>query len=254
MTAESTRVVALLVAGGRGARFGGGDPKQFAPLGDRPLVAHAAAVLDAAPEVDAWIAVAPAGLEARTRDVLQAAGATRKLQDVVAGGDTRQQSVWNGLQAARDAAYVVVHDAARPLVTARLVRATVAAAWRTGAATVALPVSDTLFRVETSDVVESSPAGEPVVVVTADRVGRDRLWSVQTPQAFAADVLRAAHAGARAAGMHDASDDCGLVFARGGKVALVPGVWWNLKVTEPEDLRRAELFLDLRTRLEHGRS
>src|SRR5262245_64466177 len=98
------RVVALLVAGGQGARFGGSEPKQFALLGERPLIAHAAAVLDAAPEIDAWIAVARAGLEARTREVLEAAGVARRLRDVVAGGATRQQSVWNGLGAAADAA------------------------------------------------------------------------------------------------------------------------------------------------------
>jgi 2-C-methyl-D-erythritol 4-phosphate cytidylyltransferase len=248
------RVVALLVAGGQGVRFGGSEPKQFALLGGLPLVAHAAAVLDAAPEIDAWIAVAPAGLEARTREALEAAGVARRLRAVVAGGVTRQESVWNGLGAVEDAAYVVVHDAARPFVTGRLVRETLAAAWRTGAATVALPVSDTLLRVETSDVGPSAPTGDAVVVVSGHRVDRDRLWSVQTPQAFATDVLRAAHVRAREAGAAQpsgaalgATDDSGLVLESGGHVALVLGSWWNIKVTEPEDLRRAELVLALRS-------
>jgi 2-C-methyl-D-erythritol 4-phosphate cytidylyltransferase/2-C-methyl-D-erythritol 2,4-cyclodiphosphate synthase len=248
------RVVALLVAGGQGARFGGAEPKQFVLLGGRPLVAHAAAVLDAAPEIDEWIAVAPAGLEARTRAVLQAADVAHRLRAVVAGGATRQESVWNGLQAAADAEYVLVHDAARPFVTARLVRDTLAAAWRAGAATVALPVADTLLRVDKSDVGPSAPTGEVVMVVSGARVDRDRLWSVQTPQAFATDVLRAAHERARAvaadaapAAAAGATDDSGLVLALGRDVALVPGSWWNIKITEPEDLRRAEHVLRLQS-------
>jgi 2-C-methyl-D-erythritol 4-phosphate cytidylyltransferase len=250
------------VAGGHGARFGGSEPKQFALLGGRPLVTHAAAVLDAAPEIDAWIAVAPPGLEARTREVLQAADVAHRLRAVVAGGATRQESVWNGLQAAPDAEYVLVHDAARPFVTARLVRETLAAAWRAGAATVALPVSDTLLRVDKSDVGPSAPTGEVVMVVSGERVDRDRLWSVQTPQAFATDVLRAAHERARAVATGaaraatteaartvaaGATDDSGLVLASGRDVALVPGSWWNMKITEPEDLRRAEHVLRLQS-------
>src|SRR5262245_52201470 len=125
---SASTVLGLLVAGGRGERFGGQEPKQFARLGDRPLLAHAAAVLDAAPELDGWIAVAPAGLEDRTRQVLETAGVARRLREVVTGGDTRQRSVWNGLEAAGDASTIVVQDAARPFVTARLVQACVEAA------------------------------------------------------------------------------------------------------------------------------
>jgi 2-C-methyl-D-erythritol 4-phosphate cytidylyltransferase/2-C-methyl-D-erythritol 2,4-cyclodiphosphate synthase len=241
----SQRVAGVLVAGGLGTRFGGGEPKQFALLGGVPLLVHAGRVFDAAAAIDGWVAVAPAGLEARTRAILEAGGAAQRLRDVVTGGATRQESVWNGLRAAGGAGIVVVHDAARPFVSARLLAETVAAATAAGAATVATPVSDTLLRVESSDVV-SSAAGEVAVVVSGTRVDRDRLWSVQTPQAFRVEVLRAAHERALAdatAGV--ATDDSQLVLAQGGRVALVPGAWWNLKVTAPEDLARAALLLSV---------
>jgi len=241
----SQRVVGVLVAGGRGTRFGGGEPKQFALLGGVPLLVHAARVFDAASAIDGWVAVAPSGLEVRTRAVLEAGGAARRLRAVVTGGETRQESVWSGLQAAGAADVVVVHDAARPFVSARLLAETVAAAAGAGAATVAMPVSDTLLRVESSDVF-SSAAGEVAVVVSGTRVDRDGLWSVQTPQAFRVEVLRAAHertlAGTSA---NTATDDSQLVLAQGGRVALVPGPWWNLKITAPEDLARAALLLTL---------
>jgi 2-C-methyl-D-erythritol 4-phosphate cytidylyltransferase len=250
---ESTaqHVVGLLVAGGRGSRFGSDEPKQFALLGGRPLMTYAAAVFDETPALDGWIAVAPAGMETRTRQVLEAAGVARRLREVVPGGATRQQSVWNGLQAVGEGAVcVVVHDAARPFVTAALVQRAAAAAAQVGAATVALPVSDTLFRVATSDVLSGDAGGEAAVVVSGTRVDRDRLWSVQTPQAFRVEVLRAAHERAGAAGADvGATDDGGLVLENGGRIALIAGVWWNLKVTTAEDLVRAELYVDQRVRL-----
>jgi len=233
----SGRVTALLVAGGRGARFGGGEPKQFRILGDRPLLAHAAAALVTSPLVDAWILVVPAGFEAAARTALQAAGVLHKLQAVVPGGATRQDSVWEGLAAAADATHVLVHDAARPFLTQGMIRDALAAARRTGACTVAVPVADTLVR------------GRPETPAVAGMLDRTGAWSVQTPQAFAREVLHAAHEQARERGLAG-TDDAGLVHAIGHPVELVHGTWWNLKVTQPEDWARAEILLALRAQLE----
>lgn len=236
---------ALLVAGGRGERFGAEVPKQFLPLGGRPLFVHAAAVLDASPCIDHWVLVVPLGWDATARAALATAGADRNLAAIVAGGATRQESVHKGLAALaahasahglRPAEHVLVHDAARPFVTQRLVEATLAAARQTGAATVATPIADTLARA-TAD-----------ALTLGEVLDRDRVWSVQTPQAFAADILHAAHEWANA-NAHQGTDDGGLVRQIGRPVALVPGPWWNLKVTRPEDFEPAELLLELRSRL-----
>ncbi len=145
----------------------------------------------------------------------------------MAGGDTRAASVRAGLAAVPDdAAVIVVHDAARPLATGFLFDAVVdvVRSGRAAGAIPVLPVADTLKRV-TGETVDS----------TVDREG---LVTVQTPQAFEAAVLRAAHAGAG-----EASDDAGLVEQLGATVLTVPGDPRNLKITRPEDLELAEHFL-----------
>jgi 2-C-methyl-D-erythritol 4-phosphate cytidylyltransferase len=212
-------VWAVVVAAGSGVRFGG--PKQFAVLAGVRVVDRALAVaLDACDGVvlvltdpDAWDSARP--------------------DAVVAGGATRAESVRAGLAAVpADAEVVVVHDAARPLAGIDLYRAVIDAV-RAGAdgAIPGLPVADTLKRVD----VDADASGPGVIVGTVDR---DGLVAAQTPQAFRADVLRAAHASGG-----DATDDAALVEAHGGKVVVVPGDPRNLKLTGPRDLAVAEALL-----------
>lgn len=248
MAAESksrpVRFAGLLVAAGRGERFGTEQPKQFQEIGYRMLYEYAGHVFEAEPVIAEWWLVVPA--EYRDRIVLEsdAAGLIDKLRAVVIGGSTRQQSVWLGLQAitaeAPRCTHVLIHDAVRPFLTSRLVRETARAAVRHGAATVALPVTDTLVRA--IPVAEAGPMMDAVV-------DRHQIWSVQTPQAFAIDLLVRAHEQARGR-EQAATDDSGLVRELGAPVALVPGNWWNIKVTVPEDLQRAELLLAIRAQLE----
>lgn len=214
-------VVAVLVAAGSGERLGADVPKALVEVAGRPLVAHAAERLLAA-GVDHLVVVGPPGDLAA---VVAAVPETDVPVDVVAGGATRTSSVAIGLSCvAGDAALVAVHDAARAFAPADLVRRTVAAV--TGdvvAAAPALPVADTLKRVEGT-----------TVVATVDR---DPLVAVQTPQVFRADVLRAAHAAEV-----DATDDLALVealLARGevtGRIVVVPGEAAATKITWPHDL------------------
>ena len=144
---------------------------------------------------------------------------------VVPGGQTRQESVWLALRAAPDDAdFVVVHDAVRPFITRALIDAVVGAARAAGAAICALPVTETVKRVR-GDEVEA----------TLDRTG---LWTVQTPQAFRADLLREAHEKARRDGVVG-TDDAALVERLGHPVKVIRGLEGNLKITTPEDLRRA---------------
>jgi 2-C-methyl-D-erythritol 4-phosphate cytidylyltransferase len=146
---------------------------------------------------------------------------------VVAGGATRQASVYAGLQHVAST-YVVVHDAARPLASSALVETVVAAAGRADGAVAALPVDETLKRVV-----------EGRVDTT---IGRSGLWVSQTPQAFATDILRAAHEKART-GAVDATDDAQLVEELGGTIVIVEGERSNLKLTLPADFAVAEALL-----------
>jgi 2-C-methyl-D-erythritol 4-phosphate cytidylyltransferase len=203
----------VVVAAGGGARFGG--PKQYALLAGRRVLDWS---LDAArASCDGVVAVVPPD---------RAAQHEAAADVVVSGGATRSASVRNGLGAvAPDADVIVVHDAARPLATVVLFESVVVAV-RAGAdgAVCAVPVADTLKRVDAA-----------VVVETLDR---RPLWAAQTPQAFAAPALRRAHAGGP-----EATDDATLVEACGGRVVVVAGDPRNLKLTRPADLIVAEALL-----------
>lgn len=214
----------MIPAGGVGARLGSTLPKQFLRLGREPILAATVGHFRRHPDVRAIVVAAPAAHLARTRRLLTRPG-RRSALAVVAGGATRQESVWRALAAIpADAEIVVVHDAVRPFIDRGLIDTVVAAAVAGGAAICALPVAETVKRVR-----------EGLVEATVDREG---LWVVQTPQAFRADLLREAHDKARRDGIAG-TDDAMLVERLGHRVRVVRGRRDNLKITTPEDLRRA---------------
>jgi 2-C-methyl-D-erythritol 4-phosphate cytidylyltransferase len=202
-------------AAGRGERTG--VDKLWVDVAGRPLIAHTLARLAGVAAASTVVVVCP---ELRHPAVMALAGELG-IADcrVVPGGPRRRDSVAAGMAAAGDADWVAIHDAARPLVSAHLVEAVIAAARAHGAATAALPCVDTIKRVAGGLVVETLPRAE--------------LVAVQTPQAFAAALLRRAHA---APPDDDVSDDCLLVERLGEPVAVVPGEVANRKVTHVEDL------------------
>lgn len=202
-----SEVAALIPAAGVGARLGLG-PKAFVRLAGRTLLEHAVALFDGV--ADEIVVAVPAGREEEARALAPRAR-------VLTGGVSRQETVAR-LVAASDAAWLLVHDAARPFTPAEVVLRVLEAARVTGAATAALSVADTLH-----DVGRDAP------------VPRDALRAVQTPQGFARATLEAAHRHALAAGL-DATDDTQLVRAAGGTVALVAGSPWSHKLTGPDDL------------------
>ena len=216
-------VCALIPAGGIGVRLGHRTPKQFLPLGGGSILGTTVRHFARHPAIGAVVVAAPAAhLERARRAVrdLDRGGIT-----VVAGGSTRQESVWLALQAApAEAAIVVVHDAVRPFITRGLIDAVVAAARDGGAAICALPIAETVKRVR-----------DGRVETTVDRTD---LWTVQTPQAFRIDLLREAHEKARRDGVVG-TDDAALVERLGHPVAVVRGLEDNVKITTPADLRRA---------------
>jgi 2-C-methyl-D-erythritol 4-phosphate cytidylyltransferase len=219
-------VWAVLAAAGRGERLGSDRPKAFAALGGRPLLAESLERLEGSAWIDFIVIAAPQDWEEPAILLAEELGAG-KVSSVVTGGATRSESVREALaEVADDAAAVVVHDAARPLLPEDVIErvlAPLSEGW--DGAVPALPLSDTVKRVEGDRVVETLPRGE--------------LVAVQTPQAFIASVLREALAG----DVSEASDCASLVEARGGRVKVVEGDPSLLKVTNAEDLELVETRL-----------
>jgi 2-C-methyl-D-erythritol 4-phosphate cytidylyltransferase len=219
-------VWAILVAAGRGERLGLDHPKAFAKLGEDPLLAEPLRRLDDYEWVDAIVLVAPPGWEEPSILLAEELGCG-KVSACVTGGETRADSVRAGLaEVPEDAVVVLVHDAARPLLPEAVIERVLAPlsdGW--DGAVPGVQVSDTLKRVGADGAV-------------LETVERDSLYAVQTPQAFAVDVLRRAVA----SGV-DATDCAGLVEASGGRVKVVPGDPQLLKVTTADDLAKIASWL-----------
>jgi 2-C-methyl-D-erythritol 4-phosphate cytidylyltransferase len=208
---------AVLVAAGSSRRMG--FDKILTPLAGEPLVRHTVRAFELCADVREIVVVCAREREASIREALADA---KKVVAFVSGGETRQESVTNGLAAlAPDAEFVAVHDAARPLVTPDLISRCLAAA--------AEPVTDTLQRAD--------DAG-----CCAEVVNREGLWRMQTPQIFRAGDLRRAMDAALAAGV-SVTDETSALRRLGGHVFLVENADWNFKVTYPRDVALAEFIL-----------
>jgi 2-C-methyl-D-erythritol 4-phosphate cytidylyltransferase len=219
-------VWALLVAAGAGERLGADRPKAFVGLGELPLLAEPLRRLDESEWVDAIVVAVPSGWE-EPAILLAEELSAGKVVAAVAGGETRAESVRTALgEVPDDALVVLVHDAARPLVTDEVigrVLGPLAEGW--DGVVPGLPVVDTVKTVE----------GQRVTGTLA----REKLVAVQTPQAFSLPVLRSAYAG----DLGDATDCSALVEARGGRVAWVEGDPRLLKVTTRSDLELVASWL-----------
>lgn len=223
---------AIIVAAGEGQRLGTPRPKQFLELCGEPVLVHTLRAFDCCADVDEVILVLAAE-ERETFAGCLSAFNLNKVSQVVEGGAERQDSVWQGLQRVDRARteIVAVHDGVRPLVTPGHISRVVAQARRSGAATLAVPVTDTIKEVEGAQVLKT--------------LDRRRLYLVQTPQAFRTEILVSAYTRARAEGRR-ATDDAALVEQCGLAVAVVEGSRDNVKITWPEDLALAEFLLKRR--------
>jgi 2-C-methyl-D-erythritol 4-phosphate cytidylyltransferase len=218
----------VVVAAGRGTRFGGETPKQYQPIGGVPMVLRAVRPFAAHPEVaQVALVLPPVDAEAPPAFLRGVAGAGLV---VVAGGAERSDSVAAGLRAlGPECTVVLVHDAARPFVGRAVIDAVIAHARAGEGAVAAVRVSDTLKQAAAEDATR-----------VARTVPRDGLWRAQTPQGFPRAVLERAYAAAREEG--GATDDAALVERTGVSVRLVPDSPRNMKVTTSEDLALAELL------------
>jgi 2-C-methyl-D-erythritol 4-phosphate cytidylyltransferase len=229
-----TRAVAVVLGGGMGTRFGAALPKQLLTLAGKTLVEHCVAAFAAAPGVDEILLVMPLAYHEEAKRLVG-----DQVSAIIEGGVTRSDSVRNAL-AQISARYpaadtgVLIHDAARPLVTQQIIADCVAALRRHDAIGTAVPTSDTILVVG-NDVIAHVPP-------------RETLYRAQTPQCFRLEIIARAHALAAADPAFVPTDDCGVVlrYLPDIPVHIVPGSESNLKVTYPADLAIAEALIRAR--------
>lgn len=219
------RVGVIVVAAGACKRMAGMD-KIFISLAGKPLLAHTLGAFQSCKAVDDIVLVLPQDRLGEGKQLIEEHDLS-KAREICAGGERRQDSVKAGLQRLDECRWVLVHDGARPCVTPTMIEDVLKAAGDSGAAVPAIPVSDTVKVVSADLFVEET-------------LVRDRLWSVQTPQAFRFDIINEAYD--KAAG--DVTDDAALVENLGYKVRVFPGSRTNIKVTTPDDLPIAEAIIN----------
>lgn len=219
--------VAIIVAAGSGSRIGSDKPKQFLEIHGKPVIIHTLERFEACDAVNEIVLVLPADQVVGFAETANQFS-IKKLSKIVSGGSTRAESAYNGFKAVNDTAQIVaVHDGARPLVTAIEISRTIMAAEKTGAACLVAPVTDTIKEV----------ADERII----GTVDRSRLRRALTPQAFRIDILKEAFENADLS--ESITDECYLIEKLGLQITCIKGSPLNIKVTHPEDLILAELFL-----------
>ena len=232
------RTVAIVPAAGSGNRMGRGLSKQYLSLGGMPLLVHTLNVFEKCPLVDALLVVVPPPDVEAVRTEMLPRWNLKKLAGVIPGGKERQDSVRAGIETLdRDTDIVIIHDAVRPFITAKLIEDCIRAAAEEGAATVGVPVKDTVKEV----------GADGRVMRTCDR---NLLWLTQTPQAFRRDIIENAHRAAVRDG-YRGTDDTSLVERLGIAVRMIRGDYGNIKITTPEDLVIAEALLAASRQAEH---
>ncbi|MEO0880596.1 MAG: bifunctional 2-C-methyl-D-erythritol 4-phosphate cytidylyltransferase/2-C-methyl-D-erythritol 2,4-cyclodiphosphate synthase [Pseudomonadota bacterium] len=241
---DDEKVIAIIVAAGRGKRAGAGGPKQYRTLAGRSVLARTVAAFVAHPQIDAVRVIIHRDDHDLYDEAIGTLAEDMRVLSPVNGGAERQDSVRLGLESLSDAApsIVLIHDAARPFVDAGTIARVIEGARAMGGVIAALPVFDTIKRAGpvdaqgTLDAPHKNHAAPPIV----DTVSRDRLWRAQTPQGFQFSPILNAH---RAAAGATYTDDAAVAEAAGMQVGLVAGSPDNMKITQAEDFGMAELIL-----------
>ncbi len=227
------KTVALILAGGSGTRMGSEIPKQFLLLGGKPVITYSMEVFELSDEVSEVIVVCNKSHISVMEDIVAVTG-SRKISKIVPGGDTRQESSFLGLSSCSSSTgYVLIHDSARPFLTADGISDLLEKAANTGAAAPVVGINDTVV-----DICDGRVWGIP---------SRETFGRIQTPQVFKYEVIMEAHKKALERGVTGAGDDCTLVFSSGGEVAVTEGKEENIKITSGMDMDLAQLILKTRT-------
>lgn len=222
---------AVIVSAGKGHRFMKGRKKQFFSLGEKPVLARTIDPFETSPLIrQILLVVGQEDLDYCLKEIVEKYR-YRKVSQIIPGGKLRQESVKKGLDTLpEDTEIIVIHDGVRPFVTKEMIEESIHSAARFGAVVTAMPVKDTIKM--------AHPDG--TVLQTLDRAS---LWQVQTPQAFQASMIKEAYLKATEDGFVG-TDDASLVERLGRKVLILQGSYTNIKITTPEDLILANLFLN----------
>ena len=220
------KTTCIIPAAGRGNRLGCGKDKAFVALGGKPLLSRTIGALEKSELIDDIVVVVSRGNLTACRRLVKKY-AFSKVHAIVKGGKKRFDSVKTGLQKAKDADFIVIHDGARPFVDAALIKTVLAAAKRFGGALSAIPSKQTIKRVNKRFFIQNTPR-------------RKFLWEAQTPQAFKRKLILAAYNKARD---KRSTDDSSLVEELGYRIKVVKGPCSNIKITTPEDLVLAEMLI-----------
>jgi 2-C-methyl-D-erythritol 4-phosphate cytidylyltransferase len=230
------RIFAILPAAGLGTRMGAETPKQFLELEGTPIVIHTVRRVAACALITDIVVATRADVVASLEASLRAEKFKQQVS-VIRGGDSRQESVTQALQQVpEDAELVLVHDAVRPFVTVEQIARVIEEARRCKAAILGIPAMDTVKEVKRASLPED-------VALITGTIPRERVVLAQTPQVFAAKLLKEAFAKAAADGVN-ASDEAGLVERLGQDVHVVLGSERNIKITKPADMELAKFYLE----------
>jgi 2-C-methyl-D-erythritol 4-phosphate cytidylyltransferase len=225
---------AVIVSAGKGLRFTEGKKKQFYFLEGKPILAHTLDKFETCPLIRSiLLVVGQEDMDYCLKDVVEKFE-FKKVSQIVPGGKRRQESVKNGIDALpKNVEVVAIHDGVRPFVTKAMIEDSIQSAARYGAVVLAMPVKETIKM--------SNPDG--TVLKTLDR---ESLWQIQTPQTFQVNIIKEAYYRAAEDGFVG-TDDASLVERLGVTVHILPGSYTNIKITTPEDLLLANLFLKMNT-------
>lgn len=224
---------AIVLAAGQGRRMNSKIQKQYLEVGGRPLLFYSLLCFQESPLIQSVILVTGEDeISYCEKEIKEKYGFT-KIRHVVAGGKERYDSVYRGLLACQDADYVFIHDGVRPFLTEDILKRGMEAVKKTGAAAAGMPSKDTVKIADQDCCVRETP-------------DRRFVWTIQTPQVFDYALIRRAHEKIRRGNMEGVTDDAMVVeMALGTKVALFEGDYQNIKITTPEDLAIAEVFLEI---------
>lgn len=220
----------VIAAGGSGTRFGTDMPKQFVDLCGAPVISHTIAKFEKSPSISQIVIVAHKNYLVFCSDVVSSFGFS-KVTSIIEGGHTRQQSVLKGIKSlSKDIDYVLIHDAARPLVSVKTIEKCCKETAKHGACAAGTTAIDTIKISEDGEFVDGT-------------IDRNKIWQIQTPQCFNKEFILKCHKNAAFEGI-EATDDCFLAEHYGAKIKLVDAGRENIKITNYSDLAVAEVLLD----------
>lgn len=225
------RNTAIVLAAGQGKRMHTKVQKQFLEIGGRPVLFYSLMCFQNSPFIENIILVTGEKDISYCRNEIVEKYNLTKVTRIIAGGKERYDSVYQGLLACENSDYVLIHDGARPFITGEIIERGLADARKTGASAVGMPVKDTIKIADAAGFIAETPE-------------RSRVWMIQTPQIFRYELIRKAHESIRTKDMSAVTDDAMVVEQETGvRICLTEGSYQNIKITTPEDLAVAELFL-----------